>query len=119
MTAQDIKVIPTYVSLMSNEKEDEFSIPLDIFDIISVCKEYNRLGWHIQNQIESILEVGIEESINSGVVKQQFLPHIKNFLRCISDNPYFGDAVSQAKDCIKLIAEFEERHKIVYTSISN
>lgn len=96
----------------SNETDEEYSIPLDISDIITICREFNKLGWHIQNQVEQILEVGVEESIKSGNVKRESLPHIKSFLHCISQNAYFGDAVSQAQDCIKLIKEYEAAHKV-------
>jgi hypothetical protein len=100
-------------------EEEEYSIPLDISDIISICREFNKLGWQIQNQVENILEVGVEESIKSGIVKQQSLPHIKSFLHSIGKNAYFGDAVSQAHDCIQLISEYEGKHKIVFISASN
>lgn len=91
-----------------NKTEDElFSIPLDISDIINICREYNKLGWQIQTQVENILEVGVEESIRSGNVKKESLPHIKSFLRCITQNPYFGDAGSQALECLEIIKEYE------------
>jgi hypothetical protein len=91
--------------------EDEFfSIPLDISDIISICREYNKLGWQMQTQVENILEVGVEESIRTGNVKQASLPHIKAFLRCISQNPYFGEAGVQALDALALLKEYEDTH---------
>ncbi len=96
----------------SADTDEEYSIPLDISDIITVCREFNKLGWQIQNQVEQILEVGVEESIKSGNVKRESLPHIKSFLKVISKNAYFGDAVSQAHDCISLIQEYEETHKV-------
>jgi len=106
MTAHDLDI-----SLVSSTtSEEEYSIPLDISDIISICREFNKLGWKIQNQVENILEVGVEESIKSGIVQQQSLPYIKSFLNAISSNAYFGDAVSQAEDCIKLIAAYEEKY---------
>ncbi len=104
------------VSTTSDETEEEYSIPLDISDIITVCREFNKLGWHIQQQVENILDVGVEESIRSGNVKKESLPHIKSFLRVIGKNAYFGDAVSQAHDCIELIQAYEEKHKIVTIS---
>lgn len=115
MNAQNLDTL-TLVSSTSNENDDEYSIPLDISDIITVCREFNKLGWQIQNQVEQILEVGVEESIKSGHVKRESLPHIKSFLKTISKNAYFGDAVSQAHDCIKLIQAYEEKHKIVYVA---
>lgn len=119
MTAHDLDALRLKEVTTTNDKDDEFSIPLDISDIISICREYNKLGWQIQNQVENILEVGVEESIKSGNVRRESLPHIKNFLNRICDNAYFGDAVDQARDCIKLIAEYEEKHKITYVSKSN
>ena len=101
------------------EEDDEFSIPLDISDIINICREYTKLGWQIQNQVENILENGVEESIKSGFVKKESLFQIKNFLIAISKNPYFGDAVSQAHDCIKLIREYETQNKIKMCSSWN
>jgi hypothetical protein len=115
MTAHELEVLSLASSTPNNEKDDEYSIPLDISDIINICREYNKLGWHIQTQIENILEVGVEESIKSGVVPRTSLPHIKNFLRAICRNAYFGDAVSQAQDCIKLIQQYEEMNKISST----
>lgn len=100
----------------SSETEEEYSIPLDISDIIAVCREFNKLGWQIQNQVENILEVGVEESIKNGNVKKESLPHIKSFLLSICKNPYFGDAVSQAQECILLIQEYEDSHKLALVS---
>jgi hypothetical protein len=118
MTAQDLEVFcltdggtrATSITI-SNNKDEEFSIPLDISDIINICREFNKLGWQIQNQVENILEIGVEESIKSGFVKQQSLPHIKSFLKAICQNPYFGEAILQAKEVIYLISEFESKNK--------
>ena len=93
------------------KEEEFFSIPLDISDIINICREYNKLGWQIQTQIENILEVGVEESIRAGNVKKESLPHIKAFLKCINQNPYFGDAGTQALDCLNLLKEYENKSK--------
>lgn len=109
MTAHELEVKKLHAN--SIENEEEYSIPLDISDIINICREYNQLGWSIQSQVENILEVGVEESIKTGSVKQESLPKIKSFLKAISRNAYFGDAVSQAHDCIKLIQEYEAANK--------
>jgi hypothetical protein len=87
--------------------DDEYSIPLCIDDLIKICKEYSKLNWQMQSQIENILELGVEESIRTGVVPLSSLPYIKDFLIAISKNAYFGDASSQAEDCIKLICKYE------------
>jgi len=109
-TADEFKALNVPTSTTANQ-EEEFSIPLDIFDIINICREYNKLGFQIQQQVENILEVGVEKSIKEGFVKRESLPHIKSFLQAVSENPYFGDAVSQAYDCINLIKEYQETHK--------
>lgn len=109
MDARELEL--TNVSTTSSE-EEEYSIPLDISDIIAICREFNKLGWQIQQQVENILDVGVEESIRSGYVKKESLPHIKSFLQCVGQNPYFGDAVIQANDCITLIKQYEEKHKL-------
>ena len=95
---------------VDNEKEDELSIPLCIDDIIRICKEYNQLGWSIQTQIENILEFGVEESLKNGSVQIEALPHIKQFLLKICENPYFGDAVSLSTDCIRIITQYEKSY---------
>lgn len=117
MTAHDSKGLELSELVTNNETTtntaaEEFSIPLDISDIISICKEYNKLGWQIQNQVENILELGMNESIKSGKVKRESLPFIKQFLQQIVKNAYFGDAVSQAEDCIQLIREYESEVKL-------
>ena len=90
---------------------DDFSIPLCIDDIISICKDFSNLGIGVQSQIEDILELGVEESIRMGKVQRKYLPCIRFFLNRVVANPYFGEAASQAKDCLQLIYLFEERHK--------
>lgn len=119
MTLDEFESLDTIETSTSEEKDDEFSIPLDISDIISICRDFNSLGWQTQQQVENILEVGVEESIRSGNVKEESLPRIKFFLRKICGNAYFGDAVSQAQDCIRLIQDYEETHKIKHVSNFN
>jgi hypothetical protein len=86
-------------------------LPIDISDIISICKEFSSLGTSLQGQIEYILENGVSQSINDGVVARKSLPFIKNFLMAIIANPYFGEARDQAKSIIELVKEFEEKNK--------
>lgn len=117
MTANDLELFSSTVN--NDSTNDEYSIPLDISDIINICREYNKLGWMIQNQVENILEVGIEEAIKSGNIKKESLPHIKAFLSRICENYCFGDASSQAQDCIELINQYEDRNKFTYTSVNN
>jgi hypothetical protein len=102
--------IEAKLELVNNiSKEDCYdNIPLDISDIILICKEYNKLGLQIQSQVEIILELGVKESIDSGMVNNNNLIFIKSFLEQITKNPYFGDSVLQAKECIELISQYEE-----------
>jgi hypothetical protein len=109
MTAHDLNILVP--ASTTNNSEEEFTIPLDISDIISICREFNKLGWQIQNQIDNILELGVEEAIKSGQVNKRSLPHIKHFLKAISNNPYFGEAGSQAQDCMQIINKYEENNK--------
>ena len=119
MTLNEFESLNVIETTTSEEKDDEFSIPLDISDIISICRDFNSLGWQIQQQVENILEVGVEESIKSGNVKKESLPRIKHFLQRICDNAYFGDAVSQAQDCIRLIQDYEEKYQVRYAANYN
>lgn len=115
MTANNLEVLIT--SPTSNTKDDEFSIPLCINDLLNICREFNKLGYQIQNQVENILELGIEESIKAGNVKRESLPHIKFFLEQIIKNSYFGDAVSQAEECIFMISKFQDEN-IFHTNLN-
>ena len=119
MTLNEFESLNVIETTTSEEKDDEFSIPLDISDIISICRDFNSLGWQLQQQVENILEVGVEESIKSGNVKKESLPRIKHFLQRICDNAYFGDAVSQAQDCIRLIQDYEEKYQVRYAANYN
>lgn len=92
-------------------EEEEFEIPLDIEDIITVCQEYGKLGWGLQNQVETVLKVGIAEAIESGQVKKESLPHIKEFLQQIVRGICVGDAAKQAADCIQHIDQYQQTHK--------
>jgi len=92
--------------------DEEFSIPLCIDDILSICREYNKLGEQIQQQVETILEIGIEESIRYNHIKVESLNQIKSFLIAINSNCYFGDAATQAKECINLIDAYQKQLKI-------
>lgn len=88
------------------QDSEEYNIPLDISDIINICKEYNKLGHQIQLQMDSILDIGVEQSLELGFLKKESLSHIKNFLEKIIENPYFGDACEQAQSCLFLIDEY-------------
>jgi len=103
----------------TSNKEEEFEIPIDLSDILTVCKEYNKLGWKIQYQVENLLELGIDEAVKKGIVKVESLPHIKDFLNSICDNAYFGDAVDQANECIALIDHFEMRSPGFFVTAKN
>jgi hypothetical protein len=119
MTLNELDFINAEIETTSNDKNDEYSIPLDMTDIISICRDFSSLGWQVQNQIENILETGIEEAIRNGNVKQEALPRIKYFLQQVVSNPYFGDAASQAEDCLCVIEAYENKHKISYISKAN
>lgn len=116
MTTHELDALHPVIELNTDE---EFSIPLDISDIIYICQEYNKLGWQIQHQMENILEYGVEESINKGTVKKEVLYQMKCFLQAICKNPYFGDATSQAKDCITMIEVYERKNNSISSLFLN
>lgn len=108
MTASELEL--KNLQTTPNEAKEEFSIPLNISDIISICREFSKLSWKVQSQVENILELGVEEAIKIGIVKQESLPHIKDFLLSICQNPYFGDAILQAEECIFLIDDYYDKY---------
>ncbi|MCZ2224423.1 MAG: hypothetical protein LC122_12440 [Chitinophagales bacterium] len=101
-----------FSSINRDEVQDNESTPIDISEIIYICREFATLGYSIQYQIENILENGVEMCLRNGLVKQESLPHIKDFLIKIKDNYYFGDAATQAVDCIEQISRFEKNKNI-------
>lgn len=94
--------------------EESFTIPLHISDILKVCRSHSKLGWLIQSQAEAVLELGVTEAVDSGLVSIEALPHIKDFLLNIAENLYFGEASDQAADCIYLIDIFEQDNPTLF-----
>jgi hypothetical protein len=111
MGAQKLNVLDFDIKLET--EEEDFEIPLDIEDIITICREYGKLGWGLQSQVETVLKIGVAEAIEAGQVKKEALPHIKEFLQQIVSGICVGDAVSQASDCIDLINQYQRHHKPV------
>lgn len=103
-TINDVKIFSKKID------DEEFDIPIDLTDIITVCKEYSNLGYKIQNQIEHIVEIGVEEALSNGFISIAALPLIKHFLKIINNNPLFGDASIQANEAIYLIENFEMKN---------
>lgn len=95
------------ISGVNKKQKGDSSESLNISDIINICREFNKLGYNIQHQVETILELGVEQSIKSGKVKSEAMPHIKQFLSYICENSYFGEASEQAFQCYLMIEEFE------------
>lgn len=94
-------------------EEEEFEIPLDIEDIMLICREYSKLGWNLQSQIEAILAVGVETALKTGQATRDALPHIKDFLQQIINGVCVGNAAIQAIECIDLINHYQTTHKQV------
>lgn len=99
---------------LKETEENTVDIPIDFSDILNICKEYNKLGWHIQMHMDYMIENGIEEALASGRIDKSALPHIKSFLMKVCDNGYFGDAVDQAKEMIALLEEYELTNPVVF-----
>jgi hypothetical protein len=103
----------------SLEEKETLDIPIDIGDIIGVCKEYSALGWQIQTQIEAIKEFGLEDGVKRGSVKAQSLPLIRDFFKKIVENAWFGDAAEQAYELIMLIDDLELRKPELFKTKKN
>lgn len=97
----------------------ESKIATDITDILTVCKQYSILGINIQQQVEFLIEDGIEEAVKNGKVNHQVLPYIRDFLESITKNEFFGDAVDQAYSMMMMIDHYELTHKEVIKRESN
>jgi hypothetical protein len=97
---------------ISQTLNEEFSNPLDISDIIGICKKFSNLEYKIQSQIETILEVGVEDAIKIGMISKASLSEIKEFLISVSNVGLFGDAAEQARDCFELISIYEDHVSI-------
>lgn len=93
-----------YASLPKENNDND--IPIDLSDVLNVCRNYAVLGINIQQQIEHIMEMGIDEAISSGTVKIEVLPHIREFLKLITDN-LLGDIVDQCFALMMMIDDFE------------
>lgn len=107
---------------LAHKKESEtekIDVPIDIGDIIEICREYHSLGWQIQNEIEFIRDFGIAEGLNRGVVKPESLFIIKSFFQKIVDNAWFGDAADQACEVAFAIEDYICKHPHLFRSRKN
>jgi hypothetical protein len=107
-TATELQLVPVEPETLDN--------PISMFDIISICREYNKLGYQMQSQVDQLLELGIQDAIKTRVVSAAALPHIKSFLQQVIRNPYFGEAVDQATDCVRLIEDWQDAHPLTMTN---
>lgn len=89
-----------FYSAVSHDSVNADSSPIDISEIIDLCKEYTYLGLNIQSQIDYILENGFDEAIKNNKLNHDNLQHIKNFMSKLS-KLYYLDAALQAEDCLK------------------
>jgi hypothetical protein len=96
--------------MRTNTAEEIFSNPIDLSEVLSICKHFSLLGYNVQHQIELITEIGIDEAVKSGAISLAALPHIKDFLHQISQNFLLGDAANQAVGLLYLIDAYELSH---------
>jgi hypothetical protein len=101
-----------HINLLNNVNKEKKAEPesLNIYDIINICIEYNKLGYNIQKQVEAILESGVEQSIRNGKITSESIPHIKQFLSYICENSYSSEASEQAFQYYLTIEEFEHEY---------
>lgn len=105
----DINLINN-VNKEKNKEKKADPESLNIYDIINICIEYNKLGYNIQKQVKAILESGVEQSIRNGKITSESIPHIKQFLSYICENSYSSEASEQAFQCYLMIEEFEHEY---------
>jgi hypothetical protein len=111
-----MRPIDTQTELQLVPVEEAFDIPLDISDIISICREYSKLGFQMQQQVELIMDLGISDAINSKAVSASALPHLKHWLQQVIRNPLFGDAGDQAAETVRAIEDYQELHPTTITN---
>jgi hypothetical protein len=60
---------------------------MDLTTILDICKEYNRLGWAVQEQLEKVIDDSdnIKEMVEDGKLNPNALKYIKTFLENIAD----------------------------------
>ncbi len=100
-----------FFSSINRDAVDFDSNPIDISEVIALCKEYSNLGYVIQNQIDFILENGVEEAIKHNKISN--LLYIKDFLEKMSNIYYLGDAALQAQDCLIQLSKIKENKVIL------
>jgi hypothetical protein len=93
--------------------ENEFSIPLNLFEIIDICKEYNNLNTYLQKQISNIMSEGISHCIENKLVDQKSFPELISFFEKIINNQYFGEARDQAIECVQVMSLCVPKHNKV------
>lgn len=53
---------------------------LDMADVIRIGKAYSKMGWAIQEQLESVLDLGIKQALEDGELNMNALSYIYEFL---------------------------------------
>lgn len=95
---------------------EQYDIPIDVSDLLTLCKRFSQLGWKIQSQVEYVVENGLEEALESGVITADSLPHIRSFLKLICENVYFGDAADQCLDVLTKLDDFAAFYPHIFKS---
>jgi len=95
---------------------DFTDVPLDLSDLLTLCKEYSRLGFNLQNQVEILIDCGVETAINQRLIARSSLPHIRAFLKTIEQNALFGDSSLQANELITAIDFYAHKNPIQATT---
>lgn len=95
---------------LNGPQVNDNNLPIDLTDLLEVFKGYNNLGWLIQRQIECLIENGVEESVMSGKVNIEVLPHIRNFLDSITQRMIGTDMADQCWAVIMMLDDFELKH---------
>lgn len=96
--------------------ESNDNVAIDITDILTICKQYNILGWNLQGQLEYLIENGVEETVNNGKVSVEMLPYIRDFLKSITERLTNADVVDQAYAIIMMIDYYEFNYPKAFRS---
>jgi hypothetical protein len=88
---------------------------MDIYSVIEVCKEWDKMGSAVQQQFETVLEVldqtgSLDQAYDSGRLNSNALRYMQDFLRKIDrlgveDAGEMAQEIERAKNSNKSIAK--------------
>jgi hypothetical protein len=107
MTHNEFETLSLLEVTSSDDKDEEYNNPLDISELLELCETYVKVGPSIRQQIKKMCE-NDANIISSDSLRA--LPFVKDFLKKIANNVYFGDAGLQAIDLLSKIKFIEDKY---------